>query len=263
MHRSTFASPVTRRVWGSPDAILLIFAASAAEFAAMKAVDWLFFTGRLPEDPIGRFFGTVAFAQRIFFGDPEEAHAAINAINRVHHNVEEARGEKIPEWAYRDVLFMLVDHAEKAHEVAFGPMSEDDKAACLEDALGVGRAMGLDGLPETHDEYRAQRKRQLAQDYARSPLTDELYARYRRVLGPLRFRLLKPVQASLVPDELLPVLGLKRSRIVGLLLGLYRHLPGGGNKLRPIHGIVLPRKEFAGKLGRIERVSPAPSSLDR
>lgn len=259
MHHPAYASPVTRRVWGSPDAILLIFAASAAEFAAMKSVDWLFFTGRLPEDPIGRFFGTAGFAQRIFFGDPEEADAAISAINRVHRNVEEARGEEIPQWAYSDVLFMLVDHAEKAHEVVFGPMSEDEKAACLEDALGVGRAMGLAGLPETREEYRAQRERRLDEDYARSPLTDELYARYRRSLGPLRFRFLKLVQASLVPDELLPVLGLKRSRLVGLLLGLYRHLPGGGNKLRPLHGIVMPRK-FAGKLGGMERVSPAPSS---
>ena len=260
MHRSTFASsPATRRVWGSPDAILLIFAASAAEFAVIKAVDWLFFTGKLPEDPIGRFFGTVAFTQRIFFGDPEEADAAISAINRAHRRVEGARGMDIPQWAYRDVLFMLVDYAEKAHEVVFGPMSEDDKAACFEDALGVGRAMGLAGLPEAHDEYRAQRERRLAEDYARTPLTDELYARYRAVLGPLRFWLLKLVQASLVPDELRPVLGLRASRLVGLLLGLYRHLPGGGNKLRPLHRIVLPRK-FAGKLGRMEHVFPAPSS---
>lgn len=259
MHHSAFASPVTRRVWGSPDAIILIFAASAAEFAAIKAVDWLFFTGKLPEDPIGRFFGTVAFAQRIFFGDPKEAEAAISAMNRAHRHVEEARGEEIPQWAYRDVLFMLIDNAEEAHEVVFGPMSEGDKAACLEDALAVGRAMGLAGLPEAYDEYRAQRKRQLAEDYARTPLTDELYARYRAALGPLRFRLLKLVQASLVPDELRPVLGLRESGLVGLLLNLYRHLPGGGNKLRPLHSIVLPRK-FAGKLGGIERVSPAPSS---
>lgn len=256
MRHSTFASPVTRRVWGSPDAILLIFAASAAEFAAIKAVDWLFFTGRLPKDPVGRFFETVGFTQRIFFGEREEADAAISAMNRTHRNVERARGAEIPQWAYRDVLFMLVDYAEEAHEVVFGPMSEDDKAACLEDALAVGRAMGLAGLPEAYDEYRDQRKRQLAQDYARSPLTDELYARYRAALGPLRFRLLKLVQASLVPEELRPVLGLRESGLVGLLLGLYRHLPGGGNKLRPLHGILLPR-EFAGKLRGMERVSPA------
>ncbi|MDP9427250.1 MAG: DUF2236 domain-containing protein [Actinomycetota bacterium] len=260
MHHPAFASScATRRVWGSPDAILLIFAASAAEFATIKAVDWLFFTGRLPEDPIGRFFGTVAFTQRIFFGDPEEAEAAIAVINRAHRDVEGARGREIPEWAYRDVLFMLVDYAERAHEVVFGPMSDDEKAACLEDALAVGRAMSIAGLPETRDEYRDQRGRQLAEDYARSPLTDELYARYRAVLGPLRFRLLKLVQASMVPGEIRTVLGLRESGLVGLLLGLYRHLPGGGNKLGPLHGVLLPGK-FAGKLKGMERASPAPSS---
>lgn len=130
MDRTPIPSPAARRVWGSPDAILLVFAGSAAEFAAIKAVDWLFFTGRLPGDPVGRFFETVGFAQRVFFGEREEADAAISAMNRVHRNVEGARGVEIPQWAYRDVLFMLVDYAEKAHEVVFGPMSEDDKAAC-------------------------------------------------------------------------------------------------------------------------------------
>ena len=253
-------SPVARRVWGSPDAILLIFAASAAEFAAIKAVDWLFFTGKLPEDPIGRFFGTVGFAQRIFFGDRGEAEAAVAAMDRAHRNVEGARGKPIPQWAYRDVLFMLIDYGEEAHEVVFGPMSPLEKDAHLEDALAVGRAMGLSDLPRTYDEYRAQRRRQLAEDYARSPLTDRLYARYRAVLGPLRFRMLKLVQASLVPDNLRPVLGLRRSRIIDLLLGLYRYLPGDGNKLRPLHGIILPRKGFAEKLKGMERVSPTASS---
>ena len=259
MHHSAFTSTVVRRVWGSPDAILLVFAGSAAEFAAIKAVDWLFFTGKLPKDPFGRLFETVGFAQRLYFGGREETEAALGAMNRAHRNVEGARGEEIPQWAHRDVLFMLVDYGEKAHEVVFGPMSPAEKDAHLEDALALGRAMDLADLPSTYDEYRARRRRQLAEDYAHGPFTDELYARYRAVLGPWRFRLLKLVQASLVPNELRPVLGLKRSQFVGLLLDLYRYLPGGGNKLRPLHGILLPRKEFAGKLREMERASPAPS----
>ena len=50
-HRS-----IVRAIWGDPDLILLIFAGAAAEFALNRAVDWLFFTNRLPDDPIGRFF---------------------------------------------------------------------------------------------------------------------------------------------------------------------------------------------------------------
>jgi hypothetical protein len=59
MYHPSLSSAVTRRIWGSPDAILLFFAGGAAEFAAIKAVDWLFFTGRLPGAPVERFFETV------------------------------------------------------------------------------------------------------------------------------------------------------------------------------------------------------------
>jgi hypothetical protein len=32
-----------------------------------KAVDWLYFTGRLPSDPLGRLFSTVAMPGALFF----------------------------------------------------------------------------------------------------------------------------------------------------------------------------------------------------
>jgi hypothetical protein len=103
MYHPTLSSPVTRRIWASPDAILLFFAGGAAEFAAIKAVDWLFFTGRLPSAPVERFFETVRFAQSVFFGDPAGAPKAVARINRIHRHVEDARGEEIPQWAYRDM----------------------------------------------------------------------------------------------------------------------------------------------------------------
>jgi uncharacterized protein (DUF2236 family) len=168
MFHPTVSSPVTRRVWSSPDAILLFFAGGAAEFAAIKAVDWLFFTGRLPEAPVERFFQTVRFAQRVFFGDPAQAAAAIEAINRIHRRVEEARGEEIPQWAYRDMLFILIDYGERAHEVVFGPMTEGERRSHFGAALALGRVMGLSGLPTTYAAYKAQRHRQLLEDYART-----------------------------------------------------------------------------------------------
>jgi hypothetical protein len=230
LYHFTISSPVARRVWGSPDCVLLFFAAGAAEFAAIKALDWLFFTGRLPDDPVGRFFGTVGFARRVFFGSPAEATAAVEA----------ARGSRIPQWAYRDVLFMLIDHGERAHAVVFGPMTDAERRSHFGGALALGRAMHLVGLPATYAEYRAQRRRQLLEDFARTPLTDELLRRYRRALGPWRFRLLRAVQASVLPEELKPVLGLEPDPVVDALLRRYRFLPGGGDKLRPLHGTLLP-----------------------
>jgi uncharacterized protein (DUF2236 family) len=252
VHHSEVSSPATRRVWGSPDAILFFFAGGAAEFAAIKAVDWLFFTGRLPDAPIERLFETVRFAQRVFFGDPNRAAETIDEINRIHRRLEGARGQQIPQWAYRDVLFILIDYGERAHEVVFGPMSEEERISHLEAALALGQAMDLSDLPTTYAEYKAQRRRQLLEDYARSPLTDELYARYRAALGPGRFWLLRLIQASLLPDELRQVLGLEPNRLVDWLLRVYHYLPGGGDKLRPLHGILLPHR-FAKQLRGVAR----------
>src|SRR4028119_250313 len=112
---------IVRNIWGSPDLILLIFAGSAAEFALNRAVDWLFFTGRIPGDPIGRLFSTVRYAQEIVFADSGAAQRTLGRINAIHGAVERQRGQSIPDWAFRDVLYMLVDYSERAHHMPHGP----------------------------------------------------------------------------------------------------------------------------------------------
>ncbi len=59
---------IVRRIWGDADTILFAFAGSAAEFALNRAVDWLFHTGKLPADPLGRLFSTARFAKDIALG---------------------------------------------------------------------------------------------------------------------------------------------------------------------------------------------------
>ena len=102
---------VVRKIWGNTDTILFIFAGAAAEFALNKAVDWLYFTGRLPADPLGRLFSTVTYARKIVFSSEPEANAVIDNMARIHQIVEEKRGYRIPAWAYRDVLYMLIDYS--------------------------------------------------------------------------------------------------------------------------------------------------------
>jgi hypothetical protein len=58
---------IVRQIWGNADTILFIFGGAAAEFSLNKAVDWLYFTGKLPADPLGRLFSTVVYAQQILF----------------------------------------------------------------------------------------------------------------------------------------------------------------------------------------------------
>jgi hypothetical protein len=166
--------------------------------------------------------------------------------------VEEARGEEIPQWTYRDMLFILIDYGERAHEVVFGAMTGAERASHFGVGLALGRAMGLGGLPATYADYRDQRHRQLLEDYARGPLTDELYASYRRTLGPLRYRLLRLVQAGVLPEELRGVLRLEPNPLVEELLRCYRFVPGGGNKLRPLHSVLLPGR-FVRQLREMER----------
>ena len=60
---------VVRQIWKNTDVVLLIFAGSAAEFALNKAVDWLYFTGKIPTNPLERLFSTVEYAQNIVFAE--------------------------------------------------------------------------------------------------------------------------------------------------------------------------------------------------
>ncbi|MEJ7768124.1 MAG: oxygenase MpaB family protein, partial [Chitinophagaceae bacterium] len=108
---------VVRQIWGKSDTILFIFAGTSAEFALNKAVDWLYFTGRLPADPLGRLFSTVSYARAIVFSEKQSALRAIDAIAAIHTGVEAKRGARIPDWAYRDVLFMLIDYSIRSFEV--------------------------------------------------------------------------------------------------------------------------------------------------
>src|SRR5215213_9830223 len=108
---------IVRQIWGKGDTILFIFAGASAEFALNKAVDWLFFTGRLPADPLGRLFSTVTYARNIVFSEEQKALEVIDRMAMIHQGVETSRGASIPEWAYRDVLYMLIDYSIRSFEL--------------------------------------------------------------------------------------------------------------------------------------------------
>ncbi len=80
-------SSVVPKIWGKGDTILFIFAGASAEFALSKAVDWLYFTGRLPADPLGRLFSTVSYARTIVFSEKDAALRSIDAMAAIHAEV--------------------------------------------------------------------------------------------------------------------------------------------------------------------------------
>jgi uncharacterized protein (DUF2236 family) len=199
---------IVRQIWGDADVILLIFAGSAAEFAVNKAVDWLFFTGKLPADPIGRMFSTVRYAQALVFQSDEAARRTIGQIAAIHTAVEQSRHAQIPAWAYRDVLYMLIDYAERAYTLLYRPLTPDERAELFTMATKVGEGMQLADLPATYPDFVIDRARHLANDLAYSDFSEKLLASYRAQLGGWRYELARQVQAMLVPAPVRTLLGL-------------------------------------------------------
>lgn len=199
---------IIRKIWGKADTVLFIFAGAAAEFALNKAVDWLYFTGRLPADPLGRLFSTVSYSSRILFSDEDGALKAIDHITAIHSGVEKSRGTQIPDWAYRDVLFLLIDYSIRSFELLERKLTEKEKAEVFRVFYRVGCRMKLSGLPGDYRSYLTMREEHLQQNLIKSKFTIDLYRQYRKHLGWLRYIILKQVQLLLVPDavkQLLPV----------------------------------------------------------
>ena len=219
---------VVRRIWGDGDIVLLVFAGSAAEFALNRAVDWLFFTGKVPNDPIGRLFATAGYAQQIVFADEATASTALSRINAIHGAVERARGQSIPEWAHRDVLYMLIDYSERAYELLERPLTPAERDELYDVFYRVGIGLGITALPSTYAAWMTDRERHLHQDLVRSQGTDALYERYRDHLGPWRYRLLLLVQAVLAPQFVRGLLGLESAEWLRPLLRVYPLLVRAG-----------------------------------
>lgn len=217
----TTPSSIVRQIWGDADVILLVFAGSAAEFALNKAVDWLFFTGKLPADPIGRLFSTVQYAQQIVFADEKRASQAVTRMADIHAGVEAKRGAEIPAWAYRDVLYMLIDYSERAYELLHRPLTDAERGELFSTFQQVGAGMHVPDLPNTYADFKADRQRHLAQDLERSAYTDKLFQRYREELGDWRFGLLLQAQSLLVPAPVRSLLNLPERPPLTYLMWLY------------------------------------------
>lgn len=213
---------IVREIWGKSDTILFIFAASAAEFALNKAVDWLYFTGRLPSDPIGRLFSTVTYARAIVFSTETDALRAIDSMTAIHAQVETKRQAQIPDWAYRDVLSMLIDYSIRSYELLERKLEPFEKEEIFNTFRNVGQRMKLAGLPDTFTAWQRMRKQQLQQNLKFSVYTEDLFIQYRKHLGWFRFTLLLEAQALMSPEEVRNHLGLRKTSRMNVMIILYK-----------------------------------------
>ena len=203
------SNSIMRTIWGNADTILLVFSGAAAEFALNRAVDWLFFTGKIPQDPIGRLFSTARFAQEIVFAEPEEAQRTVARIARIHAGVERQRNATIPAWSQRDVLYLLLDYGARAFEMLHRPLNEAEHDQMYQWMLWLGDGLAIPDLPPNYGAWQTDRQLHLDRDLVYSDYTAALYAAYRAQLGPWRYDLLLQTQALLVPDRVRELLQLK------------------------------------------------------
>lgn len=213
---------IVRKIWGKSDTVLFVFAGASAEFALNKAVDWLYFTGRLPADPLGRLFSTVMYARLIVFSERQRALNAIDKITAIHTAVEKSRGAQIPDWAYRDVLFMLIHYSIASYELLERELTEAEKQEVFDVFYRVGDRMGLRGLPHDYASWVIMHEEHLEQDLLKSHYTIDLYKQYKKHLGFVRYEILKEAQKLVVPQRVSKLLKLGKPTWVVPLLWVYK-----------------------------------------
>jgi hypothetical protein len=202
-----------QQIWGHPDCLVLIFIGSSAEFALNPAVDWLFYTGRLPADPLGRFASTVAYSQRLVFAPSEEAERrAVHQIKGIHTALEERRGFAMPPIAYRDVLLMTMEYGLRAYELVFGRELSADERTSL---IATQAAMWADVLPIElpHDSvaFRAMREEQFGR-FVYSEWSARLLAALRRANGAAGYAILETGFELMADPRIIRMLGVRRRR---------------------------------------------------
>ena len=218
----TAENSIVRQIWGKADTILFIFAGASAEFTLNRAVDWLYFTGRLPADPLGRLFSTVGYSKKIIFSEYDTALQYIDQITAIHKSVEANRGAQIPDEAYLEVLYMLIDYSIRAFELLERKLTRTEKEEVFDVFLRVGKRMQLKGLAGTYEQYLADRDKQLRFDLCYSQFTPDLFKRYKQHLGNIRYAVLRQAQLLVAPQEISQKLKSGRVQWLRPVLWIYK-----------------------------------------
>lgn len=213
---------IVRKIWGKSDTVLFIFGGASAEFALNKAVDWLYFTGKLPSDPLGRLFSTVTYAKFIVFSSMDDANASIDALRKIHGAVEQNRGTVIPDWAYRDVLFMLIHYSIVSYELIERKLTDDEKEEVYNVFYRVGKRMGLKELPLTYIEWLPIRESHLIENLQESKYTADLFKQYKKHLGALRYFGLIEGQKLVVPERVKKLLHFSDFSLLSNVIPVYK-----------------------------------------
>jgi len=138
----------------------------------------------------------------------DAANRAIDQITGIHSAVEQNRHAKIPDWAYRDVLFMLIYYSVTSYELLYKKLTYAEKEEIFDAFYRVGLRMGISELPQNYYDWIIAHEQHLQNDTVFSYFTIDLYKQYRKHLGYGRYQVLKRVQALIVPAKIKGLLSL-------------------------------------------------------
>ena len=232
---------VARRVWSDPTSMLMVFVGSAAEFPLNPSVDWLFYTGRLPSDPLARFLSTVEYLRRLIVADDKTRKMEAAKLKELHHVLERKRGDSIPPESYRDVLCMNMIYSIRSVPIVTGKeLTRAEKDSIVRDLSTVGDQMGIPHLPRSFDELCQQRKARL-EIWVRNDFTDQLVGSYRKAIGFFTYKILITAFPLLVEAEIMERLRLQKSWLTEPMRWTMT-LACRTGLIRPLYWLLLPRK---------------------
>jgi len=152
----------------------------------------------------------------------EDANRAIDTMRNIHTAVENKRGASIPDWAYRDVLFMLIHYSIAAHELLEYKLSDDEKEEVYNVFYRVGTRMGVKDLPLNHKLWLPVRVAHLQQNLEKSKFTIDLFKQYKKHLGAVRFKVLIEGQKLVVPQRVKELMNFGEFSLLTPIVPLYK-----------------------------------------
>jgi hypothetical protein len=134
----------------------------------------------------------------------------LTKITAIHDGVEKSRGAKIPDWAYRDVLFMLIHYSIAAHELLEQKLTAAEKEDLYAIFLRIGQRMHIPDLPSSYQAWLPVREQHMQNDLARSRYTTDLFRQYKKSLGVFRYHVMKEGQRLVLPETVLQLLNFRK-----------------------------------------------------
>ncbi len=222
-----FGSEITRTIWSDAENILLIYAGAAAEFALNPENHWLFYTGKLPSDPLRRFEKTLQYQRRLFFTPQEAVPALAKHLKDIHNGVEERRSQeqgeiKISDQAYVQVFSMLIEYGILGYEYLHRrTLTQEEREIYFNDIRSIALMMEIRHFPEDYRHYLTRRIRMVVTELQCNAFTRELMDAYRKNLAPFSYWGLLQFQARFIHPILAARLNLKTNRFFECMYWLY------------------------------------------